>query len=219
MPVIAAARNTKDVKPIQAEFLERAAGLFQSALDETFRLKLGFAKDQDVADSLWKTLESLMRNARADWTLTFRELSYLVRDSDSLMNPSTKDLDYDALLEQWIGGDDDKPSNPLYEPLEPSQKEEWIGFLKAWSEALSHSGEDQATVSQRMLRSNPKFILREWMMVEAYREAAEGRDAELVSLFSLIQRPYDEGSDLETQKYYRRTPDESIMMGGTAFMS
>lgn len=217
VPVIAVARDAKDAAPIQAEFLERAGAIFQASVDKVFRQKLGFTKDQDVADGLWKTLESLMRNARADWTLTFRSLSYLVRDVEGLLDTdSSKEFDYDALLDQWIGEGDD---SFLYEPLESGQKVEWKAFLKSWREALAVASEDQASVAEAMLKTNPKFILREWMLVQAYRDANEGKEAELFGLFDLIQRPYDEGTETETKRYYRRTPEESIMMGGTAFMS
>ena len=70
-----------------------------------------------------------------------------------------------------------------------------------------------------MLSVNPKFVLREWMLVKAYRELASGPISEVFDLYELIQRPYEEGTELQNRKYYRSTPDDAVMAAGTAFMS
>ena len=57
------------------------------------------------------------------------------------------------------------------------------------------------------------------MLVQAYQSAAKDEQAKLYDLYGLIQRPYDEGTDQETSRYYRRAPDEALTSGGTAFMS
>jgi hypothetical protein len=35
----------------------------------------------------------------------------------------------------------------------------------------------------------------------------------------LIKHPYEEGTEDEERKYYRRAPDAALKAGGTAFMS
>ncbi len=77
---------------------------------------------------------------------------------------------------------------------------------------------------ERMRLSNPKYTLREWMLVDAYTKADGGKfiaaDYSLVhELYNLAKDPYGEGSAESHEKYYRRAPDESLRAGGTAFMS
>jgi serine/tyrosine/threonine adenylyltransferase len=218
VPVIVAKRVGETPETVQDEFLEPAAALFRDSVSKVFRMKLGFEESFEPADAIWKSLEIQMRKARVDWTLLFRELSYLVRDHSEITASEVK-LDLDMLLDTWIGNDADRDgSSFLYEDLSQAQRSEWKAWLGQWQEALA--GTDSAdNIVERMLSSNPKYILREWMLVKAYQESAKDQDAELFSLHSLIQHPYEEGSADENAKYYRRAPESALLAGGTAFMS
>lgn len=217
VPVIAE-KTGGDPEKVQAKFLEPAAELFQDTTDKVFRQKLGFSEEFEPADAIWKALETLMRKARVDWTILFRELSYLVRDNDEIVSAFVE-IDPDYLLLKWIGDDSVREgSSFLYEELSTEQKSEWSAWLKQWQGALAGHDRPQKIID-RMLNVNPKFVLREWMLVKAYQDAANGDEAELLALHSLIQLPYDEASDEEIQRYYRRAPDAALTAGGTAFMS
>ena len=155
-----------------------------------------------------------MRNSRTDWTLFFRELTYLMRDF-----PDAKSTDYEAMLSALEGDESSRPgSSTFYEPLTPELREKWLEWIKTWRTSLASSGSVE-TAYDRMLKTNPKYVLREWMLVDAYSSAANGEEAELFDLYSLIKKPYEEGSTREQEKYYRRAPDEALRAGGTAFMS
>ena len=78
---------------------------------------------------------------------------------------------------------------------------------------------DKDTVAERMRLANPKYVLREYMLVTAYSKAAAGDMSELENLYELVQHPYDEGAEEESSDYYRRAPDEVLLEAGTAFMS
>lgn len=220
VPLIAAARdgNENNLDEILQEFMEPAAELFQRKLGEMFRTKLGFDRNQDVADKLWEKLEPLMRSSRVDYTMLFRELTYLVRDVDGLLE--SEDCDYESLLATLIGSDKNRNgSSPFYEELTPDLRAQWLAWMTTWRDALAACAESKETVYERMRTANPKYVLREWMLVNAYQDAAKGQEAELFALYDLIQRPYDEGSEHEVNRYYRRAPEEALIAGGTAFMS
>lgn len=90
----------------------------------------------------------------------------------------------------------------------------WGKFLRSWRDAL----DDGAAAAARMNAVNPKFIPREWMLVEAYT-AAQGGDYSLVnSLHELFMDPYGEGSAEDVELYYRRAGAKSAK-GGVAYMS
>jgi uncharacterized protein YdiU (UPF0061 family) len=129
----------------------------------------------------------------------------------SKFDDNTSD-NFEAMLEVLIG---DGNSSPFYETLSEDNRQHYLEWIKRWRALVS----TQPQVAERMRLANPKYVLREWMLVEAYSQAARGNETELHDLFALIQHPYDGGSSEQESKYYRRTPEEAHMAGGTAFMS
>lgn len=221
VPVIAAARGLDDSEDIKHHYMDRAAEIFQQSVDQVMRLKLGFASDQDVADELWRKLDPLMRLSRVDWTLLFRELTYLVKTQPSLLKKGIENItEVDSdLLKQLTDSQID--TCPFYEKLTLELYDQWLEWIGEWRTTLTSASQEcnDGEVFERMRTANPKYILREWMLVKAYRDAAVGDDDQLKSLNELIQRPYDEGSDLQQQRFYKRAPDIALTSGGTGFMS
>lgn len=214
VPMICAAQGIEDPEETIKEIMDTAADMFQSKVDETFRVKMGFEADQDVGDSVWSNLEPRLRSCRTDWTVFFRQLTYVMKEF-----PDLKSKDYAGMLSLLEGDESIKAgSGAFYEQLSTDHKKQWLSWIKEWRSALAQSVTSDASY-ERMRTANPKFVLREWMLVEAYSEAAEGNEKPLQELYELILRPYDEGSEQESSRYYRRASDEVLAAGGTAFMS
>lgn len=216
VPVICAADGSnKDRDQVAKPFLEKGARIFEKAVEEMFRVKLGFKTNQDVGDDIFESLEPLMRKSRVDYTILFRQLTNVVRDFSK-----ESDRDYEAMFALIEGNKEDQKAGltAFYEPLTDELRDEWLLWLQQWRQALVACGSLE-TAYERMRTANPKFVLREWMLADAYTDAANNQEAELFKLHDLIQRPYDEGSDKETERYYRRAPEEALTKGGIGFMS
>jgi uncharacterized protein YdiU (UPF0061 family) len=69
-----------------------------------------------------------------------------------------------------------------------------------------------------MRASNPRFVPREWLLIEAYTAAERGDYEPLNKLYQVLQRPYDEQPEAPTH-YFSRAPLVSKDKGGCAFMS
>jgi len=207
VPVIAAATGDDDTEGLAHKFLLKAKPLFEDKVDQVFRNKMGFSDEMEVADDLWQTLQTLMQLTRVDWTLFWRQLTMVAAKYDDY-----EDDNFEGMLEVLIA---DGNQSPFYDPLTKEQREQYLEWIKRWRSLLI--GEDGA--AERMRMANPKYVLREWMLVSAYNNAANGEEGELHDLFALIQKPYDEGTPDQEAKYYRRTPAEFHLAGGTAFMS
>ena len=185
---------------------------------------------------MWTQLEPLMRASRVDWTLLFRELTYLFRDGvvvpqlleqDNTNNKpkdastTTSKNSGEALFQRLLHHEHDNQS-PFYEAPSDELHESWCRWLQQWTDALVRSQNDDNSMNavfERMRTTNPKYVLREWMLVEAYQRAARGDEADLHALHELIQHPYEEGTATEQERYYRQAPEEALLAGGTAFMS
>jgi uncharacterized protein YdiU (UPF0061 family) len=214
VPVIAAAHGEPSSK-ILKNVLDDAAKVFQNKVDETFRKKLGFTVEQDIGDDVWEALEPLLRLSQIDWTLFFRQLTMLLKDF-----PDLSSEDYAGMLCALEGSDTDREgSSPFYEPLTQQLRARWLTWIEQWRVALDACGSDTDIIFEQMRTTNPKFVLREWMLVDAYTRAAAGDESDMKKLFELIQRPYDEGTEDEKNRFYRRASEEALTTGGTAFMS
>jgi len=250
MPVVEGFSDSMaEAKAYEKEVLTRAQGVFERKLMGVFRVKMGFHPEDGTYDSLWTELEAILAETRADWTLFWRQLSVIVKKYP--VDGGEISTSYGEMLALLEGNDKTKPgSSAFYTPLEVESRAKLLQWIQAWREALVNSyGENgPSTVlskkdttpmppQERMRLSNPKYVLREWMMVEAYSKASPSTvssstsifkptakstqsDESLIhGLFELIRNPYDEGTEEEDKKYYRRAPDAATMAGGTAFMS
>eukprot|EP00971_Amphidinium_carterae_P173875 3446350-Amphidinium_carterae.1 len=69
-----------------------------------------------------------------------------------------------------------------------------------------------------MRRASPKYVPRNWMLMEAYDAAARGDFTPVQGLLGMLTRPYDEQPEFE-EAYFRPTPSWARGVGGLAFMS
>jgi len=184
-------------------------------------------------DELWEEIEPLLRTARADWTMFWRQLTYVATKfspmKDSISESNTA-VDYDHMLSVLLG---DEKTNPFYEALTDDNRTTLLSWLKKWHETLISchknvkslpNSDDILPPEERMRQVNPKYTLREWMLVDAYTKADAGKfmsgdNTMIHELHNLSKDPYGEGSAENHAKYYRRAPDEALSAGGTAFMS
>ena len=166
--------------------------------------KLGLSKWN--AD-LYKRLENLMQSSRADFTITFRQLSNLPEEMKS--GKKSKDLFESFLLKHAFYNED----------LSAKIQEDFIQWIGDWRSQLESEDLDFAEVSKHMKQVNPKYVPREWMLVRAYTAAQQGDYSTIRELHELFKHPYDEGTKEMSSKYYRRAPSGSSSKGGTGFMT
>ncbi len=215
-PIIAVARRTAGVTDsemtdkVVAEFMTKAQVIFNQKTEEMFNMKLGLPADADMGEELWESLQGVLAHTRTDWTLLWRELSYIMKEFSDL-----EDTDYEAMMKKL----EEEDSSPFYEPLPARERNDWVEWIQSWRETLKATKRPSDEVYEQMLKNNPKFVLREWILVEAYTAAAEGDFTMVHDLHELCKEPYAEGTEKQSSLYYRRAPEASEAKGGTAFMS
>lgn len=237
--------NGGDVNEVRDEVLKRGQSVFSDAVNEALRSKMGLAGGLPDAmtrdaDKLWEEIEPLLRIARGDWTLFWRQLTYVAaryspaasaRQEQSCSDDSP---DYDGMMAMLLGEGD---TNPFYDALDDNNRDSLRKWIVKWHVSMTAcyqyaagQSKDVTPPEEIMRLANPKYTLREWMLVEAYTKADPGKSpgnpfsisgdySGIHELFRLCKDPYGEGTADDHQKYYRRAPDESLRAGGTAFMS
>ncbi len=159
--------------PESQEALEVATGIldtfparFQTAWHRRLARKIGVAEVDDGAAELAEDLLTRMAREKADFTLTFRELSRL------------------------SGGDasGDGPVRRLFS--DPEAFDEWA---EQWRARLAAEGRGDEERSAEMLATNPAFILRNHLAQEAVDAAVERLDlAPMRRLLQVLARPFDD---------------------------
>jgi len=212
-----------NVQDLRTKYLNDAQSKFQKAVNQIWARKLGFDPlndDLSKSTKLWEDLEPLIREAKTDWTLFWRSL-YVISREFTIDNKQ-----YDQMLQLLKGNEEAYPrTSPFYETLTPNLEKKILQWIQSWREALRQESNNSDTDTyedavERMRLANPKYVLREWILADAYMAAqSNGDESKFHSLVDLIQHPYDEGTQEEEDLFYRRASDDHLLTGGTAFMS
>lgn len=187
-------------------FSDKCAAIVQ----QMWGRKLGLHTAWDKGTSrVFSNLELLMRTTPIDYTVLWRQLaeipSFLIRD---WRNKSAVEL-----LEPLLPA--------FFEPQglqEATTAKMWNDWLRSYLELLESELRLPDEIRADMKRESPKYIPREWMLVEAYSTAQLGDYAMLNELHELFLNPYAEQPHYEA-KYYHLTPQTLLSRPGTAFMS
>ncbi|RXJ84569.1 protein adenylyltransferase SelO family protein [Arcobacter sp. CECT 8985] len=164
--------------------------------------KLGLETfDSEIFDEL----EYLMCQTVVDYTIFFRELSNIPKSIESLKKSFYKDITLNNQLQN-----------------------RWSNWLENWRLTINTNNilnKDEMSsnfyeeLSKQMKQINPKYILREWILAPAYKNAQEGDYSLIKELQEIMIKPYDEHSDEIEKKYYKLKPREFFNMGGISHMS
>lgn len=175
------------------------AGVMQAEMEKMWAEKLGLGM---FHPDLFRELASLMMQTAVDYTLFFRELSALPDTIGPLKKSFYK--------------------SPAYAEDPESFDGRWSAWLNQWrtlvgvDSSAARSGEE---ISNSMKRVNPKYSLRDWLVVPAYEQAEAGDYELLRELQSVMTQPYAEQSQQIEEKYYRLKPLELFGVGGASHYS
>ncbi len=134
---------------------------------------------------------SLMLQTDVDYTIFFRELSSIPENIEPL-------------------------KKSFYNQIDENTAYRWSSWLEKWRSLIS---EDTKELSKQMKQINPKYILREWILVPAYQKAKEGDYTLVKELQEIMTKPYEEQSKEIEDKYYRLKPKEFFDVGGISHVS
>ena len=192
----------------------------ENSLQELERTRDGFSKVmQEKMTQMWASklglqtfnaniineLVELMIETSVDYTIFFRELSSVPDDI--------------SLLTKSFYGDAKNDGEIL---------ESWSEWLKKWKSLINEtnpiyinatSPESSEKLSKEMKQVNPKYTLREWFLVPAYKEAEKTNYTLIKKLQGVMINPYAEQSPEIEKKFYREKPSEFFEIAGISHIS
>lgn len=219
----------------------------EQAITEVYRMKLGLLRWSPEAAALFEDMDLFMQETEADYTLFWRQLSLLpgmflpaisAPPAPPVATTTTSVSEAEEKEKEGAGSftalySDETLLQPLadgfYRPLTPAETSRWAALLRRWLELLHSQLKTSAAptdtemsgsaVSLQMQCVNPKYVPREWMLVEAYQAAAQGDIAPLERLQQLFAAPYDEHSSEDESMFYRKMPFDLLDTGGVTTMT
>lgn len=192
MALLPLLRDNEDAQASLEEIDKGFSKVMQSKMTNMWASKLGL---ETFDATLFRELEILMHQTTVDYTLFFRELSFIPEDITPLKKSFyNKNTDSETL-------------------------EHWSKWLEKWKARINTSTLSHEALSEQMKRINPKYTLREWFLVPTYQQADEGKYALTRELQVVITHPYDEQSKEVEDKYYRLKPAELFQIAGISHIS
>ncbi len=183
-----------DAAQLQALDALRAGfeAVMYARLDEVWTAKLGLpAPDEALA----RRLLVLMQKTPVDYTILFRALSRLPTDLAGLRESFYQPDRVDAAA--------------------------WTAWLADWRTALALDADTRtaARVTAQMLAVNPRYILREWLLVPACTDVLQGDFGRIHALQAVMTQPYADQDAVTALACDRRKPREAFGVGGVSHMS
>ena len=95
---------------------------------------------------------------------------------------------------------------------------QWISWFNQWYQLIMREN-DKQMVSKSMLKTNPKYTWREWLIVPAYEQASRGDYSLIHQIQAVLNHPYEEQTQAIEDEYYRLRPEEYSYAGGISHYS
>jgi uncharacterized protein YdiU (UPF0061 family) len=151
---------------------------FARQLDELLHAKLGLATTQDDDRLLFDDMFKLMAGNHVDFTLFFRRLGDLQVDAPERDAP---------LRDQFL------------------DREAFDAWALKYRARLRQENSVDATRREAMNRTNPKYVLRNYLAQMAIEQAQNGDYGGVHKLLAVLERPFDEQP--ENESYAALPPD------------
>ncbi|XP_053398537.1 protein adenylyltransferase SelO-like isoform X2 [Mercenaria mercenaria] len=181
-------RQTKEASMI----LNGYASIYKTKFMELFFDKLGFenhASYDEDDEQFIAILLKVMEDTKADFTMTFRELSEV--SLETLSNQ----LKHQNIPKKWW-------------TLNVLQNHDWFSkWVEVYMNKLSEAGISDSKRQDVMLKVNPRYILRNWIAQTAIEKTEQNNFEEINFILEVLKRPYTYDEKAEEKGYASPPPN------------
>ncbi|XP_051909899.1 protein adenylyltransferase SelO-like [Hippocampus zosterae] len=158
--------------------------IYQTRMQQLFKAKLGLLGENTEDQHLVEHLLQLMEDTRADFTMTFRQLS----------EASAHQLRRRNFTQAWA----------LQDLASHGRFSDW---LNAYLLRLGRETHDEDEDRQARMKSvNPRYVLRNWMAESAIRKAEKDDFSEVAVLYDILRQPFLTQEAAEQAGYADKPP-------------
>ncbi|MEP1486926.1 MAG: protein adenylyltransferase SelO [Algibacter sp.] len=187
-----------DAEPFQ-KILEQYKTDFEIQSLKMMRDKLGLVKEDESDMLLIQELEDYLQLTETDMTIFFRKLSDFSIENQSKGIEIIKDAFY------------------VFNEVAGVIEEKWNLWFSKYAERLKKEDLNSDDRKNQMNRTNPKYVLRNYMSQLAIDDADKGDYKLIDELFNLLKQPYDEQP--EKEKWFAKRPEWARHKVGCSMLS
>lgn len=144
--------------------------MFWKKHDEMMAKKFGFEKLEKYDADFFTSWQKLMEEISTDYTLFFNQLESIEEDTN--------------IIEHF--------GNCFYQKPNQEQETLMVEFVENYKQRLSNNQISREESRKIMQKTNPKFILRNYLLYNCIAEMEEGKTELFDKLWNALQNPYEE---------------------------
>lgn len=160
-------------------------------------VKLGLDQVREEDIDLFSRFEKTLSSLKPDMTIFYQLLMQLPLDLE----------EEQAIVVHF--------SPSFYEEPDQGETEALTGVIKAYAERIKKNTVSREESLQRMRETNPRFILRNYLLHQAIEELEKGEDQLFVKLQEAIKDPYAKNHD----EFFAKRPDWASKKAGCSMLS
>ncbi|HZW62013.1 MAG TPA: YdiU family protein [Flavobacteriaceae bacterium] len=187
----------EETKPLE-DTLHQFKTDFEKKSLQMMRSKLGLHKEESSDKKLIENLEEVLMLTETDMTIFFRKLSALAK---------TKPENGLLLIQEAF----------YAETLSAAHRQKWNDWFSGYTERLQREILSDEERAEKMNRTNPKYVLRNYMAQLAIDDANKGKYELLDELYILLKKPYAEQPQYE--KWFAKRPEWARHKVGCSMLS
>jgi uncharacterized protein YdiU (UPF0061 family) len=194
--------------------LEQALDVYRTTLEAeqraTFENKLGLRElqlqdDKSSDTRLVSSLVEVLTSVETDYSIFYRKLADVSATSDFTS------LDDAALIAPLL------PAYYAPSELTEPQRARIATWLRSYLARVAQDGTPDALRRETMNRTNPKYVLRNYLAQTAIDQAEAGDPSMIAELLEVVRRPYDEQP--ERERFAEKRPDWARRRAGCSMLS
>ncbi|HEX5127443.1 MAG TPA: YdiU family protein [Rhodocyclaceae bacterium] len=175
---------------------------FEEQWPRTMADKLGIVVHADQEDTLVTDLFALLQATETDMTIFFRRLADVPVDAGVATEARLEPLS-EAFYDSSI--------------LDGTHGENLAAWLAKYAERIRNEDRPPVERIAHMQRTNPKYVLRNWIAQQAIDDATQGDTAKIERLLEILKNPYDEQP--ENEDLFTRRPEWARRKPGCSALS
>lgn len=196
------------------ESLDAFPDLYRAGFNAMMARRLGFVGfDGDRDERLFNDLFEVLAMAETDWTIFFRSLA----EVDPAAAATSSDAEVLAPVARAYYNYSDAGLSELLPPQTAMANwiRRWVERLGADDASPEHRAENRV---EQMRATNPKYVLRNWMVQQAIDDAERGNYDRIEELTDLVRKPYDDQPAFH-DRFFVRQPEWARERAGCSMLS